>query len=132
MAEAQDISAWIALFVGLYALGAAVGELRSPGSWAAMLDGFENNEALRFLTGIVVLALGATIYLVNPWRPDDWLSIVVTVLGGGMVVEGLVILGFGRPFLHFASLMMGAVNRVWALLSAGLGIVLVCVAMLRF
>lgn len=132
MADTQDISAWIALFIGLYALGAAIGELRSPGSWAAMLDEFETNEALRFLTGIVVLALGATIYLVNPWRPDDWLSIVVTVIGGGMVVEGVVILGFGRPFLHFASAMMGAVNRAWALLSAGLGLVLVCVAMLRF
>ena len=132
MAETQDISAWIALFMGLYALGAAIGELRSPGSWAAMLDGFENNEALRFLTGIVVLSLGALIYLVNPWNPNDWLSIVITVMGGGMVVEGVVILGFGRPFLHFASAMMGAVNRTWALLSGALGIVLICVAMLRF
>lgn len=131
MAEGQDISAWIALFMGLYALGAAVGELRAPGSWAAMLDGFENSEALRFLTGIVVLALGATIYLVNPWHPDDWLSVIVTVMGGGMVVEGLVILGFGRPFLHFASSMIGVVNRVWALFAATLGLVLVCVALLR-
>tara|TARA_B100001057_G_scaffold402687_1_gene414686 strand:- start:441 stop:839 length:399 start_codon:yes stop_codon:yes gene_type:complete len=132
MAEGQDIPAWIALFMGLYALGAAIGELRSPGSWAAMLDGFENNEALRFLTGIVVLALGAAIYLVNPYDPADWLSIAVTVMGAGMVLEGVVILGFGRPFLHFASAMIGTVNRAWALLSAGLGIVLICVAMLRF
>ncbi len=132
MAHAADIPAWIALFMGLYALGASIGELRSPGSWAAMLDGFERNEALRFLTGIVVLALGATIYLVNPWNPEDWLSVVVTVMGGGMVLEGVVILGFGRPFLHFASLMLGTVNRVWALFSGVLGLVLVCVAMLRF
>ena len=79
-----------------------------------------------------VLALGATVYLVNPYDPADWLSIVITVMGGGMVLEGLVILGFGRPFLHFASMMLGAVNRTWALLSGALGIVLVCVAMLRF
>lgn len=132
MAHSADISAWIALFMGLYALGAAVGELRSPGSWAAMLDGFENNEALRFLTGIVVLALGAAIYLVNPWNPADWLSVVIAVMGGGMVLEGVVILGFGRPFLHFASMMLGVVNRVWALFAAAMGLVLVCVAMLRF
>ncbi len=132
MAETTDISAWIALFSGLYALAAAVGELRAPGSWAAMLDGFENSEALRFLTGVVVLSLGAAIYLVNPWQPGDWLSIVISVMGGGMVLEGLVILAFGRPFLHFASAMMGAVNRMWALFAAGLGIVLICVAMLRF
>ncbi len=132
MAEFQDISAWIALFMGLYALGAAVGELRSPGSWAAMLEGFEENEALRFLTGIVVLSLGAAIYLVNPWNPADWLSVLVTVMGGGMALEGVVILAFGKPYLHFASKLIGVVNRGWALLSFGIGLVLVCVALLRF
>lgn len=132
MADPADIPAWIALFVGLYSLGAAIGELRSPGSWAAMLDGFETSEALRFLTGIVVLALGATIYLVNPWRPDDWLAVLVSVMGGLMALEGVVILAIGRPFLHFASQTFGVVNRGWALLSAGIGIVLICVAMLRF
>lgn len=132
MADSQDISAWIALFTGLYALGAAIGELRSPGSWAAMLEGFENSEALRFLTGIVVLSLGAAIYLVNPWQPADWLSVVITVMGAGMVLEGVVILAFGKPFLHFASKLIGGVNRGWALLSAGIGVVLICVAMLRF
>ena len=132
MAQAQDISAWIALFMGLYALGAAIGEIRSPGSWAAMLDGFEKNEGLRFLTGIVVLALGAVIYLVNPWRPEDWLSVVITIMGAGMALEGVVILGFGRPFLHFASKLLGSVNTVWAALSAVLGIVFICVALLRF
>lgn len=131
MAESQDIAAWIALFMGLYALGAAIGELRVPGSWAAMLEGFEDSEALRFLTGIVVLALGAAIYLVNPWVPGDWLSVVVTVMGAGMALEGVIILAIGKPFLHFASKLIGTVNRGWALLSAGVGIVLVCVALLR-
>lgn len=132
MADTHDITAWIALFMGFYALGAAIGELRSPGSWASMLEDFEKAEGLRFLTGIVVLSLGAVIYLVNPLDWDDWLSVVVTVIGGGMVAEGVVILGWGRPFLHFASSLLGAVNRVWALFSAVLGVVLVCVAMLRF
>ncbi|GAA0272684.1 hypothetical protein GCM10009127_11360 [Alteraurantiacibacter aestuarii] len=132
MAETADISAWIALFTGIYALGAAIGELRSPGSWAAMLEDFEKREGLRFVTGIVVLALGAAIYLVNPLRPDDWLSVVVTVLGGGMVIEGFILLGWGRSYLHFASKLLGLVNRIWAMMAAGIGIVLICVAMLRF
>lgn len=132
MAETADIPAWIALFMGLYALGASVGELRSPGSWAAMLDGFERNEALRFLTGIVLLALGATIYLVNPWNPEDWLAVAMTVMGAGMALEGVVMLAFGRPFMHFASQLLGAVNRVWALFAAVIGVVLICLAALRF
>lgn len=132
MAESADIPAWIALFMGLYSLGASVGELRSPGSWAAMLDGYESNVALRFLTGIVVLALGAAIYLVNPWNPADWLAVLVTVLGAGMALEGLIILSFGRPFLHFAAMIMRSANRTWVLVSAGLGILFICVAIIRF
>ncbi len=132
MTETADIPAWIALFMGLYALGASIGELRSPGSWAAMLEEFEQHEGLRFLTGIVVLALGATIYLVNPWNPADWLSILVTVMGGGMALEGFVILAFGRPFLHFASALIGVVNRGWAIIAGVLGLALICVALLRF
>lgn len=131
MAEAADISAWIILFTGFYSLGAAIGELRSPGSWAAMLDDFEGRAGLQFLTGIVVLALGATIYLVNPWNPGDWMSVLVTVLGGGMALEGFIILAWGQAFIHLASKMLGAVNRVWAMFAGVIGIVMICLALLR-
>jgi hypothetical protein len=74
--QSADISAWIALFLGLYALAAGIGELRSPNSWSTMLKEFERSPALRFVTGLVAaLALGATIYLANPWRPTTgWRS----------------------------------------------------------
>src|SRR5690606_27131847 len=98
MAETGEISAWIAFFVGLYALAAAVSELRAPDTWMAMLAEFERGPALRFVTGIVVLAIGAAIYLVNPWIPGDWLSIAVGVIGGLAVAEGLLILAAGDRF----------------------------------
>lgn len=87
MAETQDIPAWILLFFGLYALAASLAEFRQPGFWKGMIDDFEKIPALRFLTGIVCIALGAAIYLTNPWIPGDWLSVVVTVIGGWVVVE---------------------------------------------
>ncbi len=131
MAETADIPAWIALFMGLYALAASIGELRNPGSWAAMLVDFEKRAGLQFLTGIVLLSLGAAIYLVNPWNPQDWLSVLVTVLGGGMALEGIIMLAFGRAYMHLAASLLGAVNRLWALLSTGIGIVLICLALVR-
>src|SRR5687767_3033084 len=107
MAESATISAWIALFVGLYALGAGLGELRSPNTWWMMLKEFERSPALRFLTGLVTLALGATIYLVNPWRPDDWLSITVSVVGGVVVAEGLMMLAASEQFLNLGRALIG-------------------------
>ena len=131
MAEGADISGWIALFAGLYALAAAAGELRSPNTWWAMLKDLERSPALRFLTGLVTLALGATIYLANPWRPDDWLSIAVSVLGGIAVAEGLAILAAGERFLLFGRALLGRGGRGWAAFAALFGIAAILLGTMR-
>ena len=131
MAEAQDLPAWILLFVGLYSLAAAVGELRLPGTWAKMLADFERGPGLRFVTGFFVLSLGAAIYLVNPWRPDDWIAVVVSVVGGLMVAEGALILAMGDRFLGFARALIGRAGTAWAGFSAVLGVALIVAAMSR-
>src|SRR5688572_32956538 len=96
MAVTSQLPAWIALFLGLYWLAAGVGELRGPNGWWMMLKEFERSPALRFVTGFVTLAFGAAIYLVNPWRPGDWLAIAVSVIGGIHVAQGLLILASDR------------------------------------
>jgi hypothetical protein len=132
MAQTTDIAAWIILFVGLYSLAASIGELRSPGTWAAMLEDFERSPGLRFMTGFFLLSLGAAVYMVSPWRPGDWLSVVVTVLGGIMTLEGALILAMGDRFLRFARLLIAKASRAWAIFSALLGVALIAVAYFRF
>lgn len=122
MAEPHQVSAWIALFLGLYALAVAVGELRRPNTWWTMLKDFERSSALRFVAGLVVLALGVAIYLVNPWRAGDWLSVAVSVVGGLHVAEGLLILAAADRFLILARSMLGRAGRVWAGLAALFGV----------
>ncbi|MCA1749247.1 MAG: hypothetical protein ABR601_07840 [Parasphingopyxis sp.] len=131
MIDEGQLPAWIALFFGIYALAAGIGELRKPGFWTSMVGDFGQNSALRFLTGIVVLALGAIIYLANPWRPDDWLAVVVTVIGGWMIVEGALILAAGDLFLGFAARLMGSASRLWAILSILIGLGIGAVGLLR-
>ncbi len=131
MAHAEDIPAWIALFTGLYALAAAVGEFRSPGTWLAMLKDFERSPALRFLTGLVCLMLGAAIYLVNPWDSSDWLAVAVSVLGGLCAAEGMLILAAGDRFLALARRLMQSANAFWAGFSAVFGILAIAAALGR-
>jgi hypothetical protein len=131
MAATIDLPAWIALFMGLYSLAAAIGEWRQPGFWAAMLADFERTPALRFLTGFVVLFMGGAIYMASPWRPGDWLSVLVTVLGGAMALEGALILAMGDRFLGFARLLIGRASRAWAAVAALMGIALIAVALIR-
>lgn len=131
MAETLDIPAWIILFLGLYALAAGVGELRAPGGWAAMLDEFEQQAGLRFVTGFVALALGAAIYLANPWRPDDWLAIAVSVIGAVIVVEGALLLASGDRFIRFSRKAIGTASKSWAGLAALLGAAMIIIALSR-
>jgi hypothetical protein len=131
MAEPSQISAWIALFLGLYWLAAGAGELRGPNGWWMMLKEFERSPALRFVVGFVTLAFGATLYLVNPWRPDDWLALAVSVIGGIHVAQGLLILAAGERALHAARALIGRSGRVWGGLAALAGAALAIIAMMR-
>jgi hypothetical protein len=131
VAEGDPISAWIALFLGLYWLAAGAGELRSPNGWWMMLKEFERSPALRFVTALISLALGATIYLVTPWRTDDWLAVAVSVIGGLHVAQGLLILAAGERFLHGARAVIGRSGRAWGGLAALAGAALTLIAMMR-
>ncbi|HWK40956.1 MAG TPA: hypothetical protein VNR60_03415 [Croceibacterium sp.] len=131
MATNADISAWIALFIGLYALAAGVGELRNANTWWAMLKELERSPALRFVCGLVALALGATVYLVNPWVPGDWLSISVSVVGGIAVAEGLLLIASGERFLHFSRAMLGRAGHIWAGVAVLIGAAAILAALSR-
>jgi uncharacterized protein YjeT (DUF2065 family) len=131
MANAGNITGWIAFFIGLYAVAAGIGEFRRPGFWARMVQEFRESTALQFVTGMVTLALGATIYLVNPWNPGDLLAILITVLGAWIFIEGALILAVGDWFLKFASKFLRGSNRLWAGLSIGLGLGSIFAALVR-
>lgn len=131
IAESSQISAWIALFLGLYLFAAGTGELRAPNTWWAMLKEYERSPGLRFLTGVAALALGAAIYLVNPWRSADWLSVTVSVLGGVGVGKGILVLASGDRYLRLARAVLGRAARAWAGFAALAGLALMLVAMVR-
>ena len=136
MADPSQISAWIALFFGLYLLAVGTGELRSGNGWWAMLKEFERSPGLRLLSGTVTLALGATIYLASPWRlggpgSGDWLAIAVAVLGGLGIAKGLLILASGERYLRVARALVGRAGRAWASLAVLVGVACVLVALAR-
>ncbi len=131
MGNAGNITGWITFFIGLYAVAAGVGEFRRPGFLAKMVKDIRESSALQFLTGMVTLVLGATIYLVNPWNPGDLLSILITVLGAWIFLEGALILAVGDLFLGFASKLMSGASRLWAGVSIVIGLCALFAALVR-
>lgn len=131
MAEASDTTAWIAFFIGVYALAAGAGEFRSPGTWLRMVDEYLASPALTLLAGVVCLALGAAIYLGSPWDRGDWLSIAVSVTGGVLVAEGLLLVASGDRWIGFVRKLLLRGAMAWAGLSVALGLALVLVSAAR-
>jgi hypothetical protein len=131
MIENTDVPAWIAFFLGLYALASGFGEIRHPGGWAAMIADFERSPAARFVTGLTCLAVGAAIYLASPWRAGDWLAIAVNILGGVAVAEGVLILAAGDRFAALARRLFGDALGTWAAFSVLFGFAAIVAAVMR-
>ena len=131
MGNAANITGWITFFIGLYSLAAGIGEFRQPGFWAGMVREVRASSAIQFLVGMVTITIGAAIYLVNPYDPKDILSILITVIGAFVFLEGAVIMAFGDWFLSVAGKMMNAGNKLWAILSVLIGIAAIFVAVVR-
>lgn len=131
MAEASDVTAWIAFFTGLYLLAAGAGEFRAPGTWDRMVGEFLASTALTVLAGVVCLALGAAIYLVNPWNAADGLSIAVSVIGGVILAEGLALVAAGDRWIGIARKLLANRSMLWAGVAVALGLGLVLVSAAR-
>jgi len=122
--QSVNVTAWSALLLGLTALFAGIGALRKPGAWRTMLEEVENSPALQFLCGMLELVVGAVIYLANPWLPGDILSCVLKAMGGMMMAEALMILGFVDIYSQFWLRSLTYMHRGWALSTMVLGLVL--------
>ncbi|GAA4043255.1 hypothetical protein [Parerythrobacter jejuensis] len=131
MATAATLPAWIALFLGLYTLAACVAELRTPGGWDSMIAELDKSFLARLISGAFALTLGATIYLVTPWNPDDWLSILISVIGGLAVAKGLVLIAAGDRTVALYNRFFKGRTGLIAGIDAVLGAALVFVAMSR-
>lgn len=124
--------AWTALFMGLFALFAGVGELRKPGHWQKLIEEIVASPALQMVTGLVELFLGAVIYLANPWASHDWLSSLMSVIGGLMCLEALAVLAFSDLYLAFWVRRFGPLSKLWTWCSILIGAALIVVGALHF
>jgi hypothetical protein len=83
-------------------------------------------------TEMLELITGGVVYLANPWLPADLLACVMKGLGGLMIIEALVVVGFSDAYFHFWLKNLANMHRGWALVTAMWGFALTVFAALRF
>lgn len=124
--------AWTALFLGLFAFFAGIGELRQPGHWQKLLKELATSPALQLITALLELFLGAVIYIANPWASADWLSGAMSVIGGLMIIEALAVLAFSDLYMAFWLRRFGPLSKLWAWISIVLGVALIVAGIAHF
>lgn len=127
-----NITAWSATLLGLSALFAGMGALRKPGIWRTMIEEIEKSPTLQFVCGMLELLVGTVIYLSNAWLPGDILSCIIKTLGGLMMIEALVILGFCDIYTQFWLRTLSHMHRGWAMVTMLFGAALLIAGALQF
>ena len=120
----DQISAWTAIFIGLYAVAAGCGEWRQAGGWERLLDELEGSRALQYLTGLLCVTIGAVIYCANPMYGNDWLSFLLGILGGLTAVAGLLLLAVPDRVIPFAWSFLEKAGRIGPGVSVAIGLAL--------
>ena len=105
-------------------MAAGVGALRKPGIWRTMIDEVEASPALQFVCGMLELLVGAIVYLANPFAASDILACTIRILGGFMMAEALIILGFVDIYTQFWLRNLAGMHRGWAFFTVLVGLVL--------
>jgi hypothetical protein len=99
MIETLSITQILAVFIGLYLVAAGIGLLTDRNAYATVIHDLRENGTLGYVTSVFVFVLGAAIVAVhNEWTSP--LSIVVSLIGWGALLEGVLMLAIRRPFLN--------------------------------
>ena len=132
MNPSLDITGWSASLLGLFCVAVAIGALRQPGTFRTMVSEIEKSPALQLLSGFVELFVGAVIYLLNPWMPEDLLATIMKALGGLMMAEALVVMAFSDIYFHLWLKNLAALQRGWPAFTLIAGAILTVAGALRF
>ena len=132
MPDSFDPTAWSAALLGLFGTFAAIGALRQPGAWRTMIEEIDKSPALQLLAGFIELFVGAAIYLANPWDAAEPLTAVMKTIGGLMMIEALVVMGFSDLYFQLWLKNLAAMHRGWAVATLLLSLVLAGFGFARF
>ncbi len=87
----MDLSIFLAKVLGLYFIIVAVMCLIKRKEFSKIIDGFFDNTALLYVTGIITVVLGLTMVIGHNIWENSW-RVVITLIGWIVLLKGLAFL----------------------------------------
>ncbi len=105
MDQANSLTSSLAIAFGIYMLAAGAAGVLDRQRWHAVLADLKAQPGLVYISGVFVFALGVALVLVhNDW--SNWLAGLVSLIGWGAAIEGIVLILAPAPLLGFAEKLM--------------------------
>lgn len=119
---ANQLTLDFAVAFGVYMIAGGLSGVLTPDRWTKVLEGFMENDALVYISGVFVFVLGAAMIMVhNIW--SDTLSGFISLVGWVAAIEGLIIIIYPKPLMDFsASLVSRSVVKYFAIGVTALGL----------
>ena len=124
MTAIGSLTGALAMAIGLYSLAAGLGMTLNPDRFIRMLKEAEGSAAISFAIGLLVFSIGTTITLTH-LMGEGWLSILVTIMGWGALIEGLLFLAAPQIMWAIARPFMNNLTRIWGLVAVAAGAALI-------
>lgn len=94
----------LARILGVYMAAAGIGLLLDPKAYDGVMEHFNANPALAYISGVAVFAIGAVLVtLHNHW--GSWPEILVSLIGWGALAEGILMLAVRRRFFALVGMI---------------------------
>jgi uncharacterized membrane protein len=97
MFDVGSMTEILARIIGLYMVSAGIGLVIDPKIYDGIIENMRDNPALAYVTAVLVFSIGAVLVtLHNQWT--GWQAILVSLMGWGALVEGVLMLAVRRIF----------------------------------
>lgn len=109
----SPLTLFLAKVLGVYMVAAGLSGLTMKTRWSRILSDMRDNAALSYISGIFIFAVGCGIIGVHNFWTDP-LAAIVSFIGWGAILEGLLFIVLPGPFLKFSAglLRPGAVPLI--------------------
>lgn len=119
----MELTILVAKIFALYMLAAGVGLLSGQVNINKMIKGFEDSQALTFMSGFFMLVIGALLVQYHNIWSGPWWVVLITLLGWATLIKGLLFIAYPQSIFFFRGIYKN-VKPSWGVLPLAVGLLL--------
>lgn len=109
--------------IGIAYTAAGLGMIINPDYYKKIVDSFENNPALTYITSFIMIVAGFTLVTFHNVWVASW-PVIITVLGYALLIKAIWFLLFPRTLMRLSKAMVNKIKdiRLFAVIALAIGL----------